>query len=575
MSQRDLFVDAFELPTAQFEIHEAAPAGDDSPNAGVVDGENVLARVVGPFFLVDGKSRNGRFYTRKLWETAIKRTNDRLRTGQMLGTIGHSQSLDDAALLQGLASHRVARLWIDEKAGVGMGEILVLNTPSGRVLNAYLRGGVQFPVSSRGYGGFRQEKRDGAPIIDEDSFELETFDFVRVPGVSIAVPTLVESLDTEAAQLHSALLEGDSSEPLYNERQTVPTQTLEEREMSEETAATIAALARQKAQVENDLTAAYADVEQLRSTNEALTARVEQLEKQLAEAGDASSELSRYKTLGTVPAIQEVFDRFRDMNARNKELSGIAEAHEEAASALAAYRELGTVDELNKALDIAEHLLAGADEAVTSADELGEHLAELGTPEELTAALDLLEAYTKLGTPDDVKQAADLLEMYIELGTLSEVEALVARTEQLAEALNEQKRQSQVAALAEETGAPEDVVADLLESFGEEGTRSVLSRLGGAVTEGGKPEAPKTVHAVSEDDDEEEGEEEDDEDAEGAELEESAPAARPSRAGSLTMSLMEQYSRSEEDSLELDEANAAPAAGRSARLGSLMESCGH
>lgn len=585
MPQRDLFVDAFELPSTTYEIHEAASV-DDSPNAGVVDGENVLARVVGPFFLVDGKSRNGRFYTRELWEKAIKRTNDRLGTGQMLGTIGHSQSLDDAALLQGLASHRVARLWIDEKAGVGMGEILVLNTPSGQILNAYLRGGVQFPVSSRGYGGFRQEKRDGAPVIDEDSFELETFDFVRVPGVAIAVPLLVESLDTEAAKLHGELLDESSNGELYNERQTVPKSNLEDREMSEETAATIAALARQKAQVETDLTAAYADNEQLRSKNESLEAegsklkgQIGDLTGQLAESKAAGVELETYKALGTVAAIQEVFERFRDMNTQNKALAGVASANESLNEELAAYRELGTVEELNKAMDIAERLLEGADETVTGAVALEEQLSGLGTVAEITAALDLLEVYTKMATPAELETAAGLLETYIELGTVSEVEELVERTTMLAEALAAQKRQAQVEALAKEVGAPADVVSDLLESFGEEGTRDMLARLGHVAAPIAEESAGDVaaLAAVAEDTTEEAAEDA----AEGDDLTEAYTelseevVAKPamSRAGSLTMSLMEQFNACAEETVELGESDDTVPTIPARRVGLLMESC--
>jgi hypothetical protein len=566
MTQRDLFVDAFDLENVKFEVHESAPADDDSSNAGIVDGKNILARVVGTFFLVDGKSRNGRFYTKKLWQLAIERTNDRIQSGQMLGTIGHSQPLDDAALLQGLASHRVSRLWIDEKNGVGMGEILVLNTPSGRVLNAYLRGGVKFPVSSRGFGGFRNGKRDGAPIIDEESFELETFDFVRVPGVAIALPALVESLDTEAAKVHGELrsvldCKTDPNNPLC----VINTNTtFEEREMSNETtAATISALARQKAQVEDDLTNAYADNEQLRSANEKLekdnaahAARIEQLES--AEAG-----LNNYKALGSVEAIQEVFNRFSEMNLRTKELSGVVNEKAELANELAQYQELGSVDDVTKALDIAEKLLTDAETFADEANSIEEQFGDLGTPAEIAAALDLLEAYANTATPEELAEACDLLESYVELGSLSEVEALIARTEQLAESLLEQKQQARIKEIAEDTGAPMDVVGRMLESLDEVETREILGRLAGdtVVDEAAAPKAEKV-----EDDTDEEECDDDDDDIDGEELEENLDEApQRSRAGLLTASLMEQFSSVSEDSVELSE--EAPTAVRHSTAG--------
>jgi hypothetical protein len=593
MTQRDLFVDAFDLQTVAYEIHEAASqVADDSPNAGIVDGENILARVVGTFFLVDGKSRNGRFYTKQLWETAIKRTNDRMSSGQMLGTIGHSQPLDDAALLQGLASHRVARLWIDDKNGVGMGEILVLNTPSGRVLNAYLRGGVKFPVSSRGYGGFRNGKRDGAPIIDEDTFELETFDFVRVPGVAIALPQLVESLDTEATELYNSISEELSETETQDPSQLSTTTTFEERVMSNETAATISALARQKAQVEDDLTTAYSENETLRGKNETLEAdnkvstnRIAELETTLAEAQTATATFNNYQALGTVEAIQEVFKRYKDMSIRTKELSNTVNENAGLSTELETYKVLGSVEEINTAMDIAEKLMSGAEDTVLGAADLAEQLTDLGSPEEIAGALDMLEAYASIATPAELEEATSLLGEYIELGSVSEVHALIERSEQMAESLISQKQHALVEALAAETNQPKDVVSDLVESLGEDGARSILGRLGATkVNANAVVEADEvTVVTVTADDDVDE--DTDDvttvtaDDVLETELDESFENKAPtrSRAGSLTEALMEQFSTLKEDSIELSEEDNKQRVDRystAGRVGGLFESCG-
>lgn len=585
MTQRDLFVDAFDLKTVSYEIHEAADVADKSPNAGLVDGINILARVVGTFFLVDGKSRNGRFYTKELWQTAIKRTNDRIEAGQMLGTIGHSQPLDDAALLQGLASHRVARLWIDEKNGVGMGEILVLNTPSGRVLNAYLRGGVKFPVSSRGYGGFRNGKRDGAPIIDEDSFELETFDFVRVAGVAIALPALVESLDTEAQKVFGDIREAldcsaDPLNPMCQLNTTNP--NFEEERMSNDTAATIAVLARQKAQVEDDLTTAYSENEILRGKNENLQTaktvndkRIVALEEELAGATRDLANLNGYKSLGTVEAIQEVFTRFSAMNAKAKELSGVVNEKAELATELESYKAFGSVEEVSQALDIAETLMTDAETTVSGAATMAEEFSEIGTPEEINGALDLLEAYAAMATPAELAEAAELLAEYVELGSVSEVETLVARTEQMAESLLAQKQQAAIQEMAAETGAPLDVVSEMLESLGAENTRNILGRLKSPshatpeVSAKAKKPALVLPHEVEDEDEDEANDVADDADFNES-FDAHEAASHRSRAGSLTESLMAQFSSVTEDTVELSE--SAPRA--SSSTAGLFASCG-
>jgi hypothetical protein len=188
LEKKTLLNDSFQVPKDTcWKIVEEA--GNPS---GKVDGEHVLARVSGPFFLVDGVSLNNRFYSRQLWERTISKIKEKLENGGLPGTIGHEQPLDEKALLDGKVSHLVTNLWIDEKNNIGMGELLVLGTESGKHLNTYLRAGLPLPVSSRAYGKITGEGPDGADLIDEDSFILEGFDVVVSPGVPSAYPKVVE-----------------------------------------------------------------------------------------------------------------------------------------------------------------------------------------------------------------------------------------------------------------------------------------------------------------------------------------------------------------------------------------------
>jgi hypothetical protein len=168
----------------------AANATTAAPAAVTPKGTTILARAHGPFFLVEAASRNKRYYKRELWEKAIEKNKPRLESRQMVGTIGHEQEINDIALRDGLVSHIVEKLWIDEK-GMGRGEITVINTDVGRRLNTYLRSGMKFPVSSRAFGEFVPEQMIGdAQVINPETFQLETFDFVRNPGVEVATPRL-------------------------------------------------------------------------------------------------------------------------------------------------------------------------------------------------------------------------------------------------------------------------------------------------------------------------------------------------------------------------------------------------
>ena len=200
----EMFEDTHSLVSeVSWEIFEAK-----EDKTGVVDGVNILGRAVGPFFTIDGKSQNNRFYERKLWDKVLRETSDTVNHGQMLGTIGHEQALDDNALREGKVSHRVSKLWIDEGKKLGMGEILILNTTAGRTLNTYLRGGVELSVSSRGFGKYSGEK-EGARLVDSKSYKLETFDIVRNPGVPHAKPALVEE-HTEDHSLENKVIDVDT-----------------------------------------------------------------------------------------------------------------------------------------------------------------------------------------------------------------------------------------------------------------------------------------------------------------------------------------------------------------------------
>jgi hypothetical protein len=285
---------------------------------------HVLARVVGPFFAIDGRSQNNRYYSKQLWERVIKDdgVKDRLRRKKVFGTIGHDQDIDDKALREGKVSHVLSKMWIDEPSQVGMGEVYVLNTDTGRRLNTYLRAGAELPVSSRAYGKYRGKTGDGAQIVDEGSYKFETFDFVQLPGIAHAVPKLVEEFDDEEVGEVQVQEEaqpdpnGDavSNEPVLDtgpvdeatEDTTLP--PVQEVEHQEETwmdAEVLTKLTEDKVRVETDLTRVMEERTQLteqvgllRSQNQMLAKQVQQYEAfgstdELTELGRLSEGLTQ------------------------------------------------------------------------------------------------------------------------------------------------------------------------------------------------------------------------------------------------------------------------------------------
>ena len=166
-----------------------------------VDGKYIIGMIEGQFFQPDGMSRNKRWYPRSLWEKALNSSDvkNRLLTSTMFGEIGHSDGpVEDMTLRNGCASHFIDDLWIDDK-GRGMGRVYILNTPTGNLLKTYLGAGCKLKVSTRGEGLYKEDcYHDGCPVIDDDTYELQTVDFVLNPGfleTSAVLKEQYEALD--------------------------------------------------------------------------------------------------------------------------------------------------------------------------------------------------------------------------------------------------------------------------------------------------------------------------------------------------------------------------------------------
>ena len=161
-------------------------------SASEVDGVHVLSKVRGVFFVPDGKSRNGRYYPKELWENVVNdpEVKSKLKSKAMYGTVGHSQKIDDQAVLEGKVSHMVTSLSIEK--GKGIGEALILNTEAGRNLNTILQAGGSMFVSTRADGTF-EGKHEGLPIVNPKTYNFDTVDFVLEAGFLEANPNLAES----------------------------------------------------------------------------------------------------------------------------------------------------------------------------------------------------------------------------------------------------------------------------------------------------------------------------------------------------------------------------------------------
>lgn len=151
-----------------------------------------LGRLEGICADFNNPTRNGRLYTRKLWENVFSNPifKESLESKTLLGELDHPEDRFEA--LAGEACVVMTDYRFDDDNGVIYGGFDILDTPRGRILKALLDYGCVLGVSSRGQGDIN-ESADGE-IVDEDTYEFACFDVVTTPAVKTARQNVVESV---------------------------------------------------------------------------------------------------------------------------------------------------------------------------------------------------------------------------------------------------------------------------------------------------------------------------------------------------------------------------------------------
>jgi len=146
-------------------------------------------KVRGRFQMADTKNANGRIYSSSLWEKTLSdpKLLEAIQGRRMLGEVEHPK---DGVTNLNRVSHIITGL--DRKGNEIIGEAMVLNTPSGKVIQELFRAGTEVGISSRGRG--TSQIRGGSEYVDENNFQLDTFDFVFKPSTPGAYPKLQESV---------------------------------------------------------------------------------------------------------------------------------------------------------------------------------------------------------------------------------------------------------------------------------------------------------------------------------------------------------------------------------------------
>jgi hypothetical protein len=137
----------------------------------VADGGMILSGIMQ---MTETQNGNGRVYPHKVMVREVKNYQKLIKESRALGELDHP---DDSVINLKNVSHSVTAMWMEGQNV--MGKIKVLDTPSGKILQELINGGVTVGVSSRGMGSVSEQQ--GKTIV-EDDFQLICFDMVSEPS---------------------------------------------------------------------------------------------------------------------------------------------------------------------------------------------------------------------------------------------------------------------------------------------------------------------------------------------------------------------------------------------------------
>lgn len=148
-------------------------------------GNSGRMRLRGKLQEVNTLNGNGRVYRKDTLEREINKFIENcISINNALGELDHA---DDSIVHLNNVSHNIKKIWWD--GNVVMGELELLETPSGRIAKELVAAGIPLGISSRGMGSVKQV---GESVEVQDDFDLLTWDLVSTPSTPNAYMKLSE-----------------------------------------------------------------------------------------------------------------------------------------------------------------------------------------------------------------------------------------------------------------------------------------------------------------------------------------------------------------------------------------------
>lgn len=168
---------------------------------------NILKVLKGPLSTLGKKNRNGRIYSKELWENVLKSEywKDMMSNHSLCGEIvhpGERTESDSWEIDARNISHRIKEAHIEGDKLIGTVE--VLDTEQGRNLAELINAGITIGISARGMGDLIGDE------VDPDTYNFKTFDITMRPSDPNA--RLVPIMESEGTR--KIILESEESDRL-------------------------------------------------------------------------------------------------------------------------------------------------------------------------------------------------------------------------------------------------------------------------------------------------------------------------------------------------------------------------
>ena len=174
---KQLLIDHIPFTIAKLTLNESKSSG----------GRMLLE---GKLQAADTKNGNGRVYPKEILEREAKKyAETAIKSNTAMGELDHPES---TIINLKNASHNIKRIWWE--GNDLMGELELLNTPSGKIAQEIVSAGIPLGISSRGMGSVQQI---GETVEVQDDFELLCWDLVSVPSTPNAYMKLSEGKQTQ------------------------------------------------------------------------------------------------------------------------------------------------------------------------------------------------------------------------------------------------------------------------------------------------------------------------------------------------------------------------------------------